>query len=107
MRCGCCFNCHGETIVPAFSFSTKHKDLKCKGIKLTTEEQPRLILFVVYIGYFEEKFLKNWQKIKVSSFDKLVKTCAEYLPKRIQSSVLPKIPLTRRSRRTRIFQKDE
>ena len=41
---GCRFNC---------------KDLKCKGIKFVIEEQPSLILFVLYISYIEEKFLKK------------------------------------------------
>lgn len=50
----CRSNYHGESTVPAFSFSNKHENLKSKRIRFFKDWQPSLTLFVVYISHFEE-----------------------------------------------------
>ena len=68
-----------ETAVPV-SYPTK-QDIKSKIIRFAKDRQPSLSFFVVCISHFEEKCFKKWQKSKDSLIYKLVKTCAEYLPK--------------------------
>ena len=53
------FNYHGENTASAFSFPTKHDDLKSKKIRFVEDWQPNLTLFVVYISHFEVKLFKR------------------------------------------------
>ena len=77
----CRSNYHGESTVPAFSFSNKHENLKSKRIRFSKIGNQALPYLLFTSATLKRCYFKKWQKRKENSIDKLVKICSEYLPK--------------------------
>ena len=98
---------NGETMVGAFSFPITHGDLKNKRIRFVKYRQPCLTFFLFISPTFRRSFLKNGKKVKRCGLINSLKPVPSIYLKRIQSSALPKISLTRGSQRKHIFQEDK
>ena len=97
---GCRSNYHAEITIPGFSIPTKHENFKIKTVGFVKNWQPSLTV-VISISHFEE------QKVKRAQLINQLKPQPSIYPNSIQSSDLPKIPLTSRSPRKKSFQEDQ
>ena len=94
---GCRSDFHEEAAIPAYYFPAKHKDFKSKRIRFVKDQQTILTLFVIFITYanLKKTFLKSDEKVKKAPFTNSLKPMPSIYSNNIQSSALPKIPLTR------------
>ena len=94
---GCRSDFHEEATIPAYYFPAKHKDFKSKRIRFVKDQQTILTLFVIFITYanLKKTFLKSDEKVKKAPFTNSLKPLPSIYSNNIQSSALPKIPLTR------------